>query len=88
MKVKIKIYGNVQGVFFRDFVKTKSSELNLYCEVENMPDGTVKIILKGEDKNIQRMIEHCKSGPPLADRVKSFNHDTETILNASRKMTP
>lgn len=67
MKVKIKIYGNVQGVFFRDFVKTKSRELNLYCEVKNMPDGTVEIILKGEDKNIQRAIKYCKLGPPLAD---------------------
>lgn len=72
MKVKVKIYGNVQGVFFRDFAKKKSKELNVSCETENMSDGTLEIIFNGEEKNIQHAIEYCKSGPPLAevDRIE------------------
>ncbi len=77
MKVKIKIYGNVQGVFFRDFAKKKSRGLDISCEAENMSDGTLEIILNGKKENIQRAIEYCKSGPPLA-KVNKIEVTRET----------
>lgn len=44
----MKIFGRVQGVFFRDFVQRKAKELNLSGWVENEPDGTVQIVAEGE----------------------------------------
>ena len=44
-KTKIKIFGKVQGVFFRQSAKEKAKELNVSCETENMTDGTVEIIV-------------------------------------------
>ncbi len=66
IREKIKIYGRVQGVFFRESAKEKANELNVSCEAFNMPDGTVEIILEGEKENVSRVTEWCKTGPPSA----------------------
>ena len=66
MKVKIKIYGLVQGVFFRISAKEKAKELNVSCETQNMPDGTVEIIAEGKEEDVSQLTEWCKTGPELA----------------------
>jgi len=68
----IKIYGQVQGVFFRAFVKERAGELDLVGWVYNMPVGTVEIIAEGEEENLKKLIEYCKEGPKFAkvDRVE------------------
>jgi len=59
----LKIYGKVQGVFFRDFSRRKAKELNLFGWVRNEPDGTVQIIVEGEEKDLKELFEWCKNGP-------------------------
>ena len=67
IKIKIKVYGKVQGVFFRESVKRKAKELNVSCEAINIPDGTVEVMLAGEEKNVSCVTEWCKTGPALAN---------------------
>ena len=62
-RITLKIYGKVQGVFFRDSSRIRAEELNLAGWVGNEPDGTVKIVAEGEDKDLNRMIDWCKNGP-------------------------
>ncbi len=71
---KIKVYGRVQGVFFRESAKEKANELNVSCEAFNMPDGTVEIILEGERENVSRVTGWCKTGPPFAkvEKIEIF----------------
>ena len=66
VKVKIKIYGIVQGVFFRVSAVDKAQELGIVCEPKNMPDNTVEINVQGEKNNIDKFIEWCKKGPDSA----------------------
>ncbi len=58
----LKIYGRVQGVFFRDSSQRKAKELNLSGWVENVPDGTVQIVAEGEEKDLKELIEWCRHG--------------------------
>lgn len=71
-RVALKIYGQVQGVFFRANAREKAQKLGLNIEAENMPDGTVYIVIKNNNKNIKKFIDWCKKGPELAkvERVK------------------
>lgn len=65
-KVELKIYGQVQGVFFRTNAREKAQELGLDIEAENMPDGTVHIVAHGRGEAIKKFIDWCKKGPALA----------------------
>lgn len=65
-RVNLKIYGRVQGVFFRDSVKRKAKGLGLTGWVKNEADRTVKIIAEGEEKNLKEFIDWCYNGPILA----------------------
>ncbi len=65
-RVELKIYGKVQGVFFRDSTRAKGEELHLSGWVRNEPDGTVQIVAEGADRDLNSMIEWCKYGPDHA----------------------
>jgi acylphosphatase len=69
-QVILKIYGKVQGVFFRDSSRIKARELNLSGFVQNESDGTVLIVVEGDDRDLRRMIDWCKNGPDNADVEK------------------
>jgi acylphosphatase len=69
-QVNLKIYGKVQGVFFRDSSRAEAKELDLFGWAENRADGTVEIIAEGEDKDLRKFIEWCKYGPDHAEVEK------------------
>jgi acylphosphatase len=61
-RVGLKIYGKVQGVFFRDSSQRKAKELDLSGWIKNEPDGTVRITAEGEEKDLKELIEWCRAG--------------------------
>ena len=61
--VKVEIYGTVQGLFFRAFVKENADKLKLKGYVRNKSDGSVEAWFEGEGKNVNKMVELCKRGP-------------------------
>lgn len=65
-QIKLKIYGRVQGVFFRANARKKAQELGLKIEAENMADGTVEIVAWGRGEGLKKFIDWCKKGPLLA----------------------
>ena len=64
--VEIKVYGQVQGVFFRQGVKDVAEKFGLTGWVSNGDDGSVKIMAEGEEENLQKLIEWCKMGTSSA----------------------
>jgi len=64
--VYIRVYGIVQGVFFRAFTRNWASRLGLNGYVKNMPDGSVEIVAEGSEENIKELIGRVKEGPPAA----------------------
>jgi acylphosphatase len=64
-KAVIKVYGKVQGVFFRVSTREKGRRLGLNsCEAENMSDGTVRIVAEGDEHMIQKLVDWCRAGGP------------------------
>ena len=71
-RVHVRIYGRVQGVFFRANTKEMAERLGINGWVRNVPDGSVEAVFEGEGEAIQKMIEWCHHGPPMArvDKVE------------------
>ncbi len=68
--LNIKVYGQVQGVFFRYYTKEKAESLSLSGFVKNMPGGTVYLETEGEEESLKKLIEWCRKGPELAEVEK------------------
>lgn len=65
-RIEAKVSGRVQMVMYRDFAERKARGLKLVGEVQNLPDGTVRVIAEGTRENLERYIEKLKGGPLLA----------------------
>ncbi|RAP32993.1 acylphosphatase [Candidatus Marinamargulisbacteria bacterium SCGC AG-439-L15] len=63
-QVRVKIYGQVQGVFFRAFTQEKAKELALTGWVKNKDDGSVEAVFQGAPKILHQMLDWCKEGSP------------------------
>jgi tRNA pseudouridine55 synthase len=61
-----KVYGRVQGVGYRYFVKEKAQNLDIFGYVKNLEDGSVEVLAQGREENLQKLIEELKRGPFLA----------------------
>jgi len=65
-RVRVYIYGRVQGVFFRAETQRAAQRFNITGWVRNMADGRVEAVIEGEDANVDKMIAWCHKGPPAA----------------------
>ena len=74
---KVIISGRVTGVYFRRFIYDHSIRLNLKGYVKNI-NHKVEAVFEGLEENVNKMIELCKIGTPLA-KVEKVEVFTETI---------
>lgn len=65
-RVHITVSGRVQGVFFRANTQEVAQRLGLSGYVRNLPDGRVEVVAEGEEGALQRLVDWCHRGPPLA----------------------
>jgi len=66
-EVYIKIEGRVQGIGFRRWAISKAMDIGgISGWVRNEDDGSVEILMSGEDDKINRMIQACYEGPLFA----------------------
>ena len=64
--VKVRIYGRVQGVFFRHHTKLTADGLGLTGWVRNRADGSVEALCSGTIDTVDQMIEWLRQGPDSA----------------------
>lgn len=70
-RLKLKVYGDVQGVFFRASAAEKANELGLVGWVRNCSDGQcVETQAEGEEEILKQYYDWCKKGPSHADVEK------------------
>ena len=55
-RLHLKIYGRVQGVYYRSSAQDKARELGLSGWAKNMTDGTVETVVEGEEKMLRDYI--------------------------------
>lgn len=63
------VYGRVQGVGFRFFVKNKAISLKITGWVRNLPDGNVEIRAQGDTPNLEQLLHLIETGP-VGSRVE------------------
>lgn len=68
--VKVRVYGTVQGVFFRHHTKLKAESLGLGGWVRNCNDGSVETVLQGTEAKVTEMIAWLNHGPDSARVVR------------------
>ncbi len=73
-KIKINVFGFVQGVFFRYTTRKVARKLGLTGYVKNMHDGSVYIEAEGPQEKLYELLEFSKEGPKHA-RVEYVNHE-------------
>ncbi|MFX0001175.1 MAG: acylphosphatase [Candidatus Hodarchaeota archaeon] len=74
LRIKIKVFGYVQGVFFRYTTRKFARKLGLTGYVKNLPDGTVYIEAEGPKDKLNELLEFSKLGPKHA-RVEKVQHE-------------
>ena len=78
--LNIKVYGRVQGVFFRHSAKQKAEELGVKGFARNEPDDAVYIEAEGQEENLKQFLDWCRQGPASA-QVKKI----ESVFNSDIK---
>lgn len=65
-RARIIVTGRVQGVFFREETRRAATGLGVAGWVRNRRDGSVEAIAEGDPAAVDRLLDWCRSGPPLA----------------------
>ena len=78
----ISIYGRVQAVGFRSWIKKNAEKTGVFGWARNASDGSVEAFIQGEDKALNDLLALCWEGPDLADVEDVLTQDSnvdETI---------
>lgn len=66
------IYGRVQGVGFRHFVRRIALGMDISGFVRNTDDGAVEVTAEGGPRDLETLLDYLSEGPAYArvDRVE------------------
>ena len=82
---KVRVFGRVQGVFFRQWAVNQARSLGIFGWVRNAPDGTVEAHLGGDEAAVAKMIAAMHQGPSQArvEDVSVENVEPEDVSGFS-----
>ncbi|MEM2021509.1 MAG: acylphosphatase [Zestosphaera sp.] len=80
VRARLRIYGLVQGVFFRSSMQSTALRLGVVGWVRNLPDGSVEAVVEGEVDKVEELIKWCRKGPPTAI-VKRVDAEYSECIN-------
>lgn len=66
-RLKIRVMGKVQGVFYRVSTQEEALGLGLTGYVKNDYDGSVLIEAEGPSDQLELLLSWCRQGPPYSD---------------------
>ncbi|GAA4427620.1 acylphosphatase [Georgenia halophila] len=61
------VHGQVQGVGYRYACEDVAARLGVNGWVRNVPDGTVEVVLEGDETAVDAMAAWVRQGPRLAE---------------------
>lgn len=65
--LNIRVFGQVQGVFFRDSTRRKAEELGIKGFARNESDGSVYVEAEGPEEALEKLVNWCWEGPEMAE---------------------
>lgn len=79
VRVRLRIVGEVQGVGFRQFVRSRSEPLGVGGFVQNRADGSVVAELEGEPARVRELERVMREEHPSA-RVDHVEREEVAVL--------
>lgn len=61
-----RVYGRVQGVFFRASARQEALRLGLDGYARNLPDGSVEVAARGDSAALDALADWLRDGPAHA----------------------
>jgi acylphosphatase len=61
--LRASAHGYVQGVGFRVFIRSQAWDLGVRGYVQNLRDGTVKVVASGPRKSLETLLQELWRGP-------------------------
>ena len=89
-RLRLRVHGKVQGVFFRASTRDQARRLGLRGWVRNCEDGTVELVADGPADAVDTLQEWARQGPEHArvDDLQIFeetpNHDEFSSFDVIR----
>jgi acylphosphatase len=74
---RVVVHGHVQGVFFRDSLRSRAAELGVAGWVRNRPDGAVEAVFEGSPDAVGMLVDWCSRGPRSADVSSVDEHEEQ-----------
>lgn len=63
---QVRIHGQVQGVGFRQSLRSEAESLGVKGWVRNRLDGTVEALLAGDSTQVEALLRWARRGPAAA----------------------
>ena len=70
MTLHVSVAGRVQGVGFRDALRSQALRHGVRGWVRNRRDGSVEAVFQGEDAAVEALLAWTRKGPPAARVVE------------------
>ncbi|MEJ2367236.1 MAG: acylphosphatase [Acidobacteriota bacterium] len=86
-KKRWKIFGRVQGVYFRAFVVSRGRELGLRGWAKNLADGSVEVAAAGDASLLSKLEKALGQGPPLARVTRVETLEPPALLDKKTGFT-
>jgi acylphosphatase len=76
-RVRVRVRGRVQGVFFRAEARGQAEALGVAGWIRNAADGSVEAVFEGDDDKVSSLVEWCRHGPAGArvDEVEAVREE-------------
>ncbi len=74
----VRVYGQVQGVFFRAWLRELADKLEVAGWVRNFPDGRVEAHVEGKQSAVEKIIQRIRTGPSgaIVEDVRLWDVDS------------
>ncbi len=69
VRIEVRYRGRVQGVGFRWQVSNIASSYECSGYVKNMPDGSVELLVEGQEPEVRRMVDEINA------RMQGYCHE-------------
>ena len=78
----ISVYGEVHNIGFRNWAKELAVKLDLSGWVRKASDGSIEILIQGEEEPITNFLSLCWDGPKMAyvDDVLATESSSDSTL--------
>ncbi|MEK7447377.1 MAG: acylphosphatase [Patescibacteria group bacterium] len=66
-RLRIKVIGDVQGVFYRFSAKIVADNTRVTGWAQNESDNSVSMVIEGETSALQEFVKWAREGSPMAE---------------------